>query len=392
MLFLYLAVILGCSKTAPLSGHIKMDEKGEWKPVVYLIDPKRWEGVAASFMGTVIDSAQVTANGAFFFAALPDAEAPMLLQLAMQRKADAKFPNRLDNDDPGTANYFPIVWQNGAHIGFDSEAAHFQKSAVVKSSLPENEALVQLRDIRQAAFDQYLGSKGDSGQHEAAALLEAEKAMRSYQQAMMTFAAETPHMLPALVAIRWVSVEGDYERLPEFIVGQAERWQREAPVGHPWVAQLAAKADRRSLPVLVGDTLPDYPMPLLSGDTVGLRELLQGKKLVLLDLWASWCAPCRKENRETLVPLWDQYSPAGFQIIGYALEASKGPWAAAIEKDGAKRWLHASDLQGDESALFVELRMTTIPANFLVDENGKVLAKNLHGKELAAWVVAHFDQ
>ncbi len=248
--------------------------------------------------------------------------------------------------------------------------------------------MLQLRDIRQAAFDQFLNGKKDGEAHDEAALLDEERALHSFRQPIMQFAEQTKHLLPALTAIRWVSVEGDYERVPEFIVSQAERWQAAAP-DHPWVKQLAKKGDRKSLPVLVGDVLPDYGLPMLSGDSMQLKNLL-GKRITVLDLWASWCAPCRKENRNILVPLWDKYHADGFQIIGYALDASQGTWTNAIEKDGANRWPHASDLQGDNAALFKALRLTSIPANFILNENGEVLAKNLHGEELVVWVERYF--
>jgi thiol-disulfide isomerase/thioredoxin len=388
MLFLLLALITGCSKTPPVHGYITMDANGEWKPTIYLIDPKTWDGIAASFVGAVLDSAAIGADGHFAFEKMPDAAEARLFELVIQKKAEANYPNRMDNDNPGTSNYFPIVYKNEEFVCVRGEASQLQRSFSIKNPSPENEAILQLRDIRQAAFDKYIGKK-DDGEHDETALLDEENAVLSYKQAIMDFAEQTPHLLPALVATRWVSIEGDYERTPEFIVGQAERWQKEAPM-HQWVAQLSAKADRKALPVLVGDVLPDYPMPMMAGDTVGLKDLLKGKKLILLDLWASWCAPCRKENRGTLVPLFDKYNAAGFQIVGYALEASKGPWAAAIEKDGVGRWPHASHLQGDDAPLFKELRMTSIPANFLLDENGKVLAKNLHGEELVKWVEGYF--
>ncbi|MBK8567138.1 MAG: TlpA family protein disulfide reductase [Saprospiraceae bacterium] len=390
LLFLFLALLTGCSQTPPVHGYITLDAKGEWKPTVYLVDPKTWDGVAASFVGVVLDSAAIGQDGHFVFEKMPDSPAPTLFELVVQKKAEANYPNRLDNENPGTSNYFPIVYKNGETVCVRGEVAQFQQSLSMKNPTAENAAMMQLRDARQAAFVKHLGQKTE-GEHDAAALLDEEKAVLAYKQSIMDFAEQTPHLFPALVAARWVSVEGDYERIPEFIVAQAERWQKEAPQ-HPWVAQLAAKADRKSLPVLVGDVLPNYPMPLLSGDTMGLHALLKGKKLILLDLWASWCAPCRKENRGTLVPLYEQYSGVGFQVVGYALEASQAPWAAAIEKDGVGRWPHASDLQGDESPLFKELRMTTIPANFLVDEYGKVLAKNLHGEELVKWVEGYFNK
>ena len=362
-----------------------MPASGDWKPVVYLLDPKTWGGIGGSYLGTVLDSATIQPNGSFAFGKMPDSPEPRLLELAIQRKAGEFFANRLDNDDPATSNYFPIVYKNGESLVVKSEAAHFQRSFSFVKPSPDNAAMLQLRDIRQAAFDKFFSGKKDGEAHDESALLDEEAAVLSFQKPIMGFAEQTPHLLPALTAIRWVSVEGDYERIPEFIVAQAERWKATAP-DHPWVKQLAAKGDRKTLPVLIGDQIPlDYPMPMLSGDTVALRQLL-GKRLTLLDFWASWCAPCRKENRNTLVSLWDKQHEAGFQIVGYALDASHGAWSAAIEKDGVGRWPHASHLQGDDAPLFKELRMTSIPANFLLDENGKVLAKNLHGEELVKFV------
>ncbi len=373
---------------SPLSGTIYMGDKGEWKPMVYLIEPGSWGGIASSFAGTVLDSATIQADGQFAFAAMPNAPKPKLLELVVQRNNGAFFANRMDNESPTTSNYFPIVWKNGEPISVAAEAAQFQKTFSIKNPSTENAAMLQLRDVRQAAFDQFLAEKTAEA-HDESALLDEEKALQSFKQPMMQFAEATPYLLPALTAIRWVSIEKDYERVPEFIVSQAEKWQAAAP-DHPWVKELAAVADRKILPVLVGDDVPDYPMPMLSGDTIPLRQLL-GKRLTVLDLWASWCGPCRKENRNYLVPLWDKYHAAGFQIVGYALDADHGTWSNAIKKDGANRWLHASDLNGDDAPFFKELRLTTIPSNFLLDADGKVVAKNLHGEELQAFLEQYFQ-
>ena len=86
------------------------------------------------------------------------------------------------------------------------------------------------------------------------------------------------------------------------------------------------------------------------------------------------------------MPLWEEHQSDGFQIVGYGLEASEKAWANAIEADGAHRWPHASHLQGDDSILFESLRLTTIPANLLLDAQGRVVARNLHSEELVEFV------
>jgi peroxiredoxin len=142
--------------------------------------------------------------------------------------------------------------------------------------------------------------------------------------------------------------------------------------------------NREKLPVLTGDQIPDFPLPMLAGDTINLHALL-GARLTIVDIWASWCAPCRRENREVLSPLWAQQKAHGLQIIGYSIDSSPASWKAAITKDAAT-WPHASHLSGDATPFMEVLRITTIPANFILDAQGKVLAKNLHGEALRVFV------
>ncbi|MBK9013079.1 MAG: hypothetical protein IPM82_02770 [Saprospiraceae bacterium] len=127
---------VGCSEQPPLSGTVSMGDEGEWKPMVYLLDPGSWGGIGGSFAGTVLDSAIIREDGQFAFATMPDAPEPMLLELAVQRKEGAFFANRLDNESPTTANYFPIVWKNGEAISISAAAAHFQKTFSMKKPFP----------------------------------------------------------------------------------------------------------------------------------------------------------------------------------------------------------------------------------------------------------------
>ncbi|MCB0564834.1 MAG: TlpA family protein disulfide reductase [Phaeodactylibacter sp.] len=386
--FLLLLLNASCTEQAPLSGKLQLPPDDNWASTVYLVQPHNLDEVAASFAGQVIDSAAVQADGSFTFQQLPDAPDPILLELAVQQKG-ARYANRLDNENLAAANYFPIIWKNGDKLEITASVAQFQSSFSIQAPSPENAALLQLKDIRLEAFRKFL-PHNDSEGHDDTQLLDKENALLNFQQPLMDFAQNTDHLLPALVAIRWVSPENDFERIPEFLFSQCQKWQDKYPA-HPWVVQLCQNSNREQLPVLKGDQLPDYPLPMLSGDTVALYQLM-GKRLTVLDLWASWCAPCRRENRAILAPLWEKYHEKGFQIIGYALDSGEKAWKGAIEKDGAYRWLHASHLQGDDAPLMEALRLQTIPANFLLDAEGKVVAKNLHGDSLIEFVEGYMGE
>lgn len=380
--FLFLVLNTGCTAQEPLSGIMELPKNDHWATTVYLIQPRTMDEVATGFTGQVIDSAAVQQDGSFAFDNMPEVSAPTLFELAVQKKGE-RFLNRLENDDPVTANYFPIVWENGGNINITADIKQFQSSFSIRNPSPANGELLKLRDIRLEAFRQFL-DKDPFESHDAEQLMDEEAALLNFQKQLIHFANSTNYFLPAITAIRWVSPGNDYERVPEFLVSQCEKWQKTVP-DHPWVNQLCSKGNRDQLPVLVGDQVPDTPLPMASGDTTNLHALL-GSRLTVLDMWASWCAPCRKENRNILVPLWDSYHEKGFQVIAYGLEASEGAWKNAIEKDGTARWPNASHLMGDDAPFMEKLRIQTIPANFILDADGKVIAKNIHGQELVEFV------
>ncbi|MEL7248752.1 MAG: TlpA disulfide reductase family protein [Bacteroidota bacterium] len=390
LLFLPL-LLLGstpCATQPTLSGTILLDPDGEWATKIYLIQPDRWADLTTSYVGTVIDSATINADGSFSFTSLLENDEPVVLQLAVQRKGEP-FLNRLDNDNPALSNYFPIVWQKQMSVEIVAEAAQLQQSLQMENPDPQNAAMLGLRDIRLAAFQEYLKVYNQIGESEED-LLTLEDAVLQYQRSLMRFSEESAHLLPALTAIRWMSTSRNYERIAEFMVAQAERWQKRAK-GHPWVVEFSQLTDREKLPVLVGDFIPNMLLPLVSGGEEELRSLL-GEKLTLVDIWASWCAPCRIQNKEYLLPLWEEYRRAGFGIVAYGLESSSQAWIEAIIADTGFRWYHASHLQGDDSPFIDRLRITTIPANFLLDENGRIVAKNLHSEELVEFVKAWMER
>lgn len=128
----------------------------------------------------------------------------------------------------------------------------------------------------------------------------------------------------------------------------------------------------------IGGEAPD--ITLNTPDGVPLSLSSYRGKVVLIDFWASWCGPCRRENPH-VVELYNKYKNKGFDVLGVSLDSNKEAWQAAIEKDGLA-WKHISDLAGWSSSAAKLYGVTSIPRTFLLDKNGKIIAKNLRGQQL----------
>ena len=368
-------ILLACHSPAYISGRLENVDKKDIK--IYLIKPNKLKEVATSYIGKVIDSAVVKPDGSFEFHYSPKTKESVLLELVVQQSGKAS--NYLQTDNPIRSNYMPILCKIGEPLQITSKLDEFQKSFSIEHPSEINKALLDLRDIKKKAYQTYLSGKNWELE-DGSQLLEKEHAILQYQTKLIQFANNTQYLIPALVAKRWVSPEHDYERVPEFLVNQCNKWKKKQP-NHPWVKELCKESSPSNLPVLVGDVFPNLELPLLTKDTLSIKNLL-GEKLTIIDLWASWCAPCRKENRDVFVPIWNEYHDQGLQIIAYGLESDESTWRAAIIRDGANKWVQASDLQGDDASFLKNIRVRTIPSNFILDDKRVVIAKNVHGKAL----------
>ena len=128
----------------------------------------------------------------------------------------------------------------------------------------------------------------------------------------------------------------------------------------------------------IGAEAPQILLANPQGEVVSLSSL-RGKT-VLIDFWASWCKPCRLENPH-VVRLYNEYRDLGFEVYGVSLDKNKQAWVNAIQQDGLE-WIHVSDLQFWNSAAAKLYNVNSIPQTFLIDEDGKIIAKNLRSAEL----------
>ncbi|MEM6965833.1 MAG: TlpA disulfide reductase family protein, partial [Bacteroidota bacterium] len=139
---------------------------------------------------------------------------------------------------------------------------------------------------------------------------------------------------------------------------------------------------------MIGAVAPDFEQNTPEGNPMKLSDL-RGK-VVLVDFWASWCGPCRREN-PNVVRLYNQYKDQGFEVLGVSLDKGKEKWLKAIEKDGLT-WQHVSDLRGWGNTVAKQYSVRSIPHTLLLDQEGRILAKNLRGPELAKKLAEIFKE
>jgi len=122
---------------------------------------------------------------------------------------------------------------------------------------------------------------------------------------------------------------------------------------------------------------------ITSKDPAGIERKLSDLKgkYVLVDFWASWCGPCRKEN-PTVIKAWNKHKAKGFEVFGVSLDSNKDRWIQAIEKDALAWKYHVSDLKKWDNKAAQDYGVNSIPANFLLDQEGRIIAKNLRGHVL----------
>lgn len=147
------------------------------------------------------------------------------------------------------------------------------------------------------------------------------------------------------------------------------------------LAQVKAEVEKAQR-TAIGKIAPDFTQNQVDGTAMNLSDL-KGK-VVLVDFWASWCRPCRNANPE-VVALYNKYKDQNFEIIGVSLDRNQGAWEKAIEVDKLT-WYHVSDLKGWKNEVAQLYGVRSVPQTFLLDAEGKIIARNLKGPALEAAV------
>ncbi|WP_424961783.1 TlpA family protein disulfide reductase [Ekhidna sp.] len=211
------------------------------------------------------------------------------------------------------------------------------------------------------------------------------QAFQTAQFQMMDVAKKTESELKALIREASPSLAAFYglqmidaTQNFEFIDSIATELQAEMPENFHVESLLSQVATKKSL--AIGKEAPEIALENPDGEIIKLSSL-RGK-YVLIDFWAAWCRPCRAEN-PNVVRVYNEYSDENFEILGVSLDRTREKWLGAIEQDGLP-WLHVSDLKYWRSQAAIDYQVNAIPATFLIDPEGKIIAKNLRGASLEA--------
>lgn len=238
-----------------------------------------------------------------------------------------------------------------------------------------SEQLQKISDEYMALYEESraAGVAGDTAK--AAALMEEVEAMYENTNVLQEdFVRENPasYVTPAILSNIQYGMEAD--ELEELVNGLDPKVQ-EVPV----IVQMKEKIVKLKK-VAVGQTAPDFTQNDPDGNPVKFSDIYSQNELTLLDFWAAWCGPCRREN-PNVVAVFNDFNDKGFTVFGVSLDRDKEAWLKAIEDDGLT-WTHVSDLAYWNNTVAKEYAVQSIPQSLLVDKNGTIVAKNKREEEL----------
>lgn len=229
---------------------------------------------------------------------------------------------------------------------------------------------------RMFAVADSIKNTGDAGGYATAFKL-ATDSKATFVQSIKKYCDTIPYEPNAILSVRMLDPKEEFA----FMEGFAKTLEKKFP-GTALTTDYARFIDmvKASMPqpTEVGNNAPELTLQDLNGKNVSLSSY-RGK-YVLVDFWASWCGPCRAEN-PNVVAAYGKYKDKNFTILGVSLDNKKEPWEKAVDHDHLT-WTHVSDLKGWQSGAAAKYGVHSIPANFLIDPKGVIIAKNLRGPEL----------
>jgi len=282
-------------------------------------------------------------------------------------------------------NKYPVIVTPGEKLTFvtdlhspdDYRVEGSELTAELKAFAPYKRRKEFVQDSLQSAFAK--ATLGKSAEEIESLrfdfLTEFKSKLADYTKQAVSFAQKQKN-LAGFYAMSTLDPEGAEAE----IIAYAEDIENEF-LDNRYVSEFKEEAKKLKR-LAVGQPAPDFESFTPDNKAVRLSDF-KGK-YVLVDFWASWCAPCRQEN-PNIVKQYRAFKDKGFTVLGVSLDSNPGSWMRAIKDDGLE-WTQVSDLQAWSSDLVLSYRIKAIPTSYLLDPEGRILAKNLRGKELESFL------
>jgi peroxiredoxin len=234
--------------------------------------------------------------------------------------------------------------------------------------------IVRKRQQEIAKLEQeFIEARGEGNTSRMEALTQQyQKVERYKREDIKRLLRNAPSSVAAIYAVNYLNKEEDFG----FLDTLATRLKQDIP-NSKYITDFAQGVEKMRS-TTVGETAPEIALPNPEGETKRLSDL-RGK-IVLVDFWAAWCGPCRREN-PNVVKVYNKYKDQGFEVFGVSLDKEKTAWVKAIAQDNLN-WTQVSDLKYFNSEAAQTYGINSIPATVLLDREGKIIARNLRGPAL----------